>query len=87
MDHIGIDVHEKESQIWILAEGGEFLDQRIRTEADRFATVLGARPRGRIVLETSTDSEWVARCLRPWATKSSWPTPTSRPCTRPARGR
>jgi len=87
MDHIGIDVHEKESQIWILAEGGELLDQRIRTEADRIATVLGARPRGRIVLETSTDSEWVARCLRPWATKSSWPTPTSRPCTRPARGR
>ena len=63
MDHIGIDVHKKESQICILAEGGELLEQRIRTEPARFAAVLGARPRGRIVLETSTESEWVARCL------------------------
>src|SRR6202158_4695355 len=63
MDHIGIDVHKKESQICILTEGGELLEQRIRTEPARFATVLGARPRGRIVLESSTESEWVARCL------------------------
>jgi len=27
MEHIGIDVHKKESQICILAEGGELLDQ------------------------------------------------------------
>src|SRR5713101_4506900 len=63
MDHIGIDVHKKESQICILAEGGELLEQRIHTEPARFAAVLGARPRGRIVLESSTESEWVARCL------------------------
>ena len=25
--------------------------------------MLGDRPRGRILLEASTDSEWVARCL------------------------
>src|SRR5713101_6865546 len=55
MDHIGIDVHKKESQICILAEGDELLEQRIRTEPARFAAVLGARPRGRIVLESSTD--------------------------------
>jgi transposase len=46
MDHIGIDVHKKESQICILAEGGKLLEQRIRTEPERFATGLGARPRG-----------------------------------------
>ena len=63
MDHIGIDVHKKESQISILAEGGELIEQRIRTEPDRFAAVLGERPRARIVLEASTESEWVARCL------------------------
>jgi len=63
MDHIGIHVHKKESQICILAEGGELLEQRIHTEPARFAAVLGARPRGRIVLESSTESEWVARCL------------------------
>src|SRR6266849_9610577 len=63
MDHIGIDVHKRESQIYILAEGGELIEQRIRTEPDRFAAVLGGRPRARILIEASTDSEWVARCL------------------------
>ena len=63
MDYIGIDVHKKESQICLLAEGGELIEQRIRTEPARFAAVLGQRPRARILIEASTDSEWVARCL------------------------
>ena len=63
MDHIGIDVHKRESQICILAEGGELIEQRIRTEPERFTAVLGDRPRARIVMEASTDSEWVAPCL------------------------
>ena len=63
MDHIGIDVHKRESQIYILAEGGEVIERRIRTEPERFDAVLGTRPRARIVLEASTDSEWVARCV------------------------
>ena len=44
MDHIGIDVHKRESQIYILAEGGKVLEQRIRTEAERFGAVLGPGP-------------------------------------------
>jgi transposase len=63
MDHIGIDVHKKESQICMLAEGGELIEQRIRTEPERFAAVLGKRPHARILIEASTDSEWVARCF------------------------
>ena len=63
MDHIGIDVHKRESQIYILAESGEVIERRIRTEPERFDAVLGTRPRARIVIEASTDSEWVARCL------------------------
>src|SRR6266436_4135711 len=63
MDHIGIDVHKRESQIYILAEDGEIIERRIRTEDERFAAVLGDRPRARILIEASTDSEWVARCL------------------------
>ena len=39
------------------------IEQRIRTESERFGAVLGSRPRARIVIEASTDSEWVARCL------------------------
>ena len=42
MDHIGIDVHKRESQICILGEGGTILEQRIRSEPERFAAVLGA---------------------------------------------
>jgi hypothetical protein len=45
MDHIGIDVHKRESQISILVEGGTMLEQRIRTEPGRFAAVLGPGPR------------------------------------------
>jgi transposase len=63
MDHIGIDVHKRDSQIYVLGESGEVIERRIRTEPERFATVLEARPRARILIEASTDSEWVARCL------------------------
>ena len=63
MDHIGVDVPKRESQICILAGGGELIERRILTDAERFAAVLGDRPRARIVIEPSTDSEWVARCL------------------------
>ena len=63
MDHIGIDVHKRESQLCIRSEGGELVEARIRTTPERFADVLGNRPRARILLEASTESEWVARCL------------------------
>jgi transposase InsO family protein len=49
MDHIGIDVHKRESQIYVVAEGGEVIERRIRTEPERFAAVLRGRPRARIV--------------------------------------
>jgi hypothetical protein len=32
MDHVGIDVHKKESQICIVAEGGELIERRVRTQ-------------------------------------------------------
>ena len=64
MDHIGIDVHKREGQIYVLAEGGEVIEQRIRTEPERFSAVRGTRPRARIVIEASIDSEWVARWSR-----------------------
>jgi transposase len=63
MDHIGMDVHKKESQLCILTEAGELIERRVRSEPERFAVVLGDRPRARILIEASTDSEWVARCL------------------------
>jgi transposase len=63
MEYVGIDLHKKESQICRLTETGEVIERRIRTEPQRFAEVLGGRPRARILVEASTESEWVARCL------------------------
>jgi transposase len=63
VDHIGMGVHKKDSQLCILSEDGELLERPIRTEAARFRDLLGLRPRARILIESSTESEWVARCL------------------------
>lgn len=63
MDHIGIDVHKRESQICIETTEGEVIEKRIRTERERFAEVLGKRPPAKILIEAMTESEWVARCL------------------------
>ena len=62
MEHVGIDVHKNQSQICILTADGELLEKRIQTRRDRFAAVLGG-PSRTILIEASTESEWVARCL------------------------
>jgi transposase len=59
-----MDVHKRESQVCIVDEAGAVVvEQRLRTARERLAAVLGERPRARIVLEASTESEWVAQCL------------------------
>jgi transposase len=63
MENIGIDVHKKESQLCIITEAGEVIELRIRSERGRFKEVLGARGKGKVLMEASTESEWVARCL------------------------
>ena len=63
MEYMGIDVHQNENQICRLSNDGEIVEQRVATRCDRFAAVLGMRPRARILIEASTESEWVARCL------------------------
>lgn len=63
MDHIGIDLHKRESQICVERGDGELIERTIHTTRDRFAAVLGGRERARILVEASTESEWVAQCL------------------------
>lgn len=63
MDYIGIDVHKNQSQLCILTEGGELIQRRIRTERKRFEEVVGEHGGSRILIEASTESEWVARWL------------------------
>lgn len=63
MDTIGLDLHKRESQLCIGRDDGQIIEQRIATTRERFTAELGARPRARILLEASTESEWVARHL------------------------
>lgn len=63
MEYVGMDVHKNESQISALTEHGEIRDLRILTRRDRLAAEFGSRARARILIEASTESEWVARCL------------------------
>jgi transposase len=64
MEYGAIDLHTKESQIRIVtAEGVVVLDRRIPTRAERLTGLFGDRPRLRVLLETGTESEWVAQHL------------------------
>jgi transposase len=47
----------------VTADGTVVFERRIATRAEQFAAVLGGRERMRILLESSTESEWVATCL------------------------
>jgi transposase len=63
MATIGLDLHKRESQLCILADDGAITERRIVTSRERFTAVLGNRAPARILLEASTESEWVARHL------------------------
>lgn len=60
MDIIGIDLHKRESQLCILDAAGAVTETRIATSRERFTAVFGERAPARVLLEASTESEWVA---------------------------
>ena len=59
----GLDLPKRENRQSIKADDGTVTDRRIATSRERFTAVFGARPRARILLEASTESECVARHL------------------------
>ncbi len=61
MKIIGLDLHERESQLLIKEADGTITKRRIATSRERFTAVLGGRPPARSLLEASTEREWVAR--------------------------
>jgi transposase len=63
MDTIGLDLHKRESQVCVLAPDGTAREQRILTSRERFTAVLGPLAPATVLLEASTESEWVARHL------------------------
>jgi transposase len=63
MEHVGMDLGKRESQIAIITEAGELVEKRLRTERERLQRFFADRPRARVLVEASTISEWVARLL------------------------
>ncbi len=63
MNTIGLDLHKRESQLCISHDDGTITERRIATTKERFSAVLRDMPHARILLEASTESEWVARHL------------------------
>ncbi len=63
MEYIGLELGKTSSQICILSEDGVFVQRRIKTERESFAKLFGQRPTALILVEASTESEWVARSL------------------------
>jgi len=64
MEYGAIDLHLRNSQIRILAEDESIvLDRRVPTTREGLMQVFGPRARMRILLESSTESEWVAQYL------------------------
>jgi transposase len=63
MDFVGTDLHKTPSQPCALSEGGEPTERRIKTARANFDDVLAGRPPARVLVEASTESEWVAQHL------------------------
>jgi len=62
MEYGAIDLHTRRSQIRILREDGAVvLDRRIDTTRGDLSRVFSGRPPMRILIESSTESEWVAQ--------------------------
>ena len=64
MEYGAIDLHAQKSHIRIVTASGDVIWRgRIPTSRDEFARVFGGRTRMRILVESSTESEWVAQTL------------------------
>lgn len=64
MEYGAIDLHLRHSLIRIVSETGEVvLERRILTSRATLTEVFGARAPMRVLLETGTESEWVAQAV------------------------
>jgi len=63
MEIIGLDLHKRESQLCRRQPDGRIAQDRILTSRASFSATLGGIAPARILLEASTESEWVAAHL------------------------
>jgi transposase len=61
--HIGIDVHQRDSQICVLQPNGDRTHYRVRTTAAGLRAVLASLVPAQVLLEASGQSEWVAQTV------------------------
>jgi transposase len=62
--YVGIDLHKNASQVCIYDEETRgYVERRVRTDFDGLQRALDAYPGARVLLEASTESEWVAQWL------------------------
>ena len=67
MEYGAIDLHTRESEIRIVREDGtEVLARRVATRPEALARIFADRASLRVLLESGTESEWVAQCLERW---------------------
>ena len=78
MEHVGMDLGKRESQIAIITEAGELIEKRVRTERERLRQFFADPSKARILVEASTSSEWVARVLEELGHAVVVPIPTAR---------
>lgn len=63
MNGISVDVGKVHCQICEISSTGETWEARVPTQTERLKATFQARPEARVLLESSTESEWVARIL------------------------
>ena len=63
MQHIGIDLGKTSSQVCILTEEGDLVERRITTTRQSLTRLFSEREPSRVLIEASTESEWVAQHL------------------------
>jgi transposase len=67
MEYGAIDLHVRHSEICIVtATGAVAVERRVETSRTGFAVVFGQRPPMRVLIESSTDSEWAAALIGTW---------------------
>lgn len=67
MEYGAIDLHTRESEIRIVNEDGtEVFARRIATRPEALGRVCADRAPLRVLVESGTESEWVAQCIEGW---------------------
>jgi len=63
MNFIGVDAGKLYCQVCEISSAGDVWETRVRTQRERLEATFRGRAHGRVLIESSTGSEWIARLL------------------------